>query len=218
MLDNEVLLDLFNRCLRLQGASRLWFINVLIGVLKPRKRGPVSDWMRMLYSSVTYVVWMGGELMRGDNGSPGLWKFYSSDLEFSPHLDDVWIAGRQVRNLEQADDGAIFSSAGGVQTHLDVFGPWTCRKALRVNIQKTKVPCCVKYASPSSLTLEPYCRLWSLVAHLLLYQCLGCPVQWTNLHKYLGVTFTSSHANVFKAHYGIKSKATRKIAAATFTR
>ncbi|PBK98618.1 hypothetical protein ARMGADRAFT_585260 [Armillaria gallica] len=40
--------------------------------------------------------------------------------------------------MEQADDGAIFSSAEGVQTHLDELGPWTCRKALRVNIQKTK--------------------------------------------------------------------------------
>ncbi|KAK0234717.1 cytochrome b5-like heme/steroid binding domain-containing protein [Armillaria nabsnona] len=106
-------------------------------------------------------------------------------------LSDIWIAGRQVSNMEQADDGATFSSPEGVQAHLYELGPWTCRKALQVNIQKTK----------------------SLAVCLVRYRRLH---EWTNEHKYLGVTFTSSHANIFKTHYGIKAKAARKIATATF--
>ncbi|KAK0234713.1 hypothetical protein EDD85DRAFT_773949, partial [Armillaria nabsnona] len=109
---------------------------------------------------------------------------------------DIWIAGRQVSNLGQADDGATFSSAEGVQAHLDELSPWTCRKALPVNIQKTKT--IVFGRMPG--TLPTFTQM----------------DKWTNEHKYLGVTFTSSHANIFKTHYGIKAKAARKIATATF--
>ncbi|KAK0185622.1 hypothetical protein F5146DRAFT_1144130 [Armillaria mellea] len=158
---------------------------------------------------MSYVIHMGGELskpyasmiglMTGDNRSPGLWNFYSSDLQFMPHPDDVWIAGRQVRNLEQADDGAIFSSAAGIQAHVGSFGPWACRKALCINMQKTKAM--VFGHTPTILPT---------------FKINGYPVQWTNEHKYLGMTFTLSHANVFRTHYSIKVKGAKKIAMATF--
>ncbi|SJL12634.1 uncharacterized protein ARMOST_16063 [Armillaria ostoyae] len=198
-IDNDKLLCLYNRCLDLQGAPRLWLISVLIGVLKPGKdasipgnyrliglescfprvftllidqrlqtwmqangilpetqngfrlgyhglnnpfilrtvidvaladgkalyvvfpdlanafpwlnlsslwsmmyrkgiAGPMFDWIRMLYGAMNYVVHLNGVmsgpfsstigLMTRDNGSPGFWNFFSSDLEFRAHEDD----------------------------------------------------------------------------------------------------------------------------------
>lgn len=111
--------------------------------------GPLFDWLHLLYSGMSYVVRVGKEtsgaftstmgILAGDSGSPDFWNFFSSDLEFTPHLEDMMIDGHRVMNIEHADDGAIFSGVHGLQVHLDTFAEWTSHKGLSVNIQKTKV-------------------------------------------------------------------------------
>ncbi|KAK0188412.1 hypothetical protein F5146DRAFT_664893 [Armillaria mellea] len=102
-------------------------------------------------------------------------------------------------NIEHADDGALFSSARALQVHLDEYSQWSNRKGLRVNIAKTKAM--VFGRVPKSLPT---------------FRINGEPVAWVNEHRYLGANFTSSHANIFKTHYGIKSKVVKKMASATF--
>ncbi|PBK99573.1 hypothetical protein ARMGADRAFT_875213, partial [Armillaria gallica] len=123
-----------------------------------------------------------------------------SDLKFRPHEDDIWIGEHQVMNIEHADDGALFSSAKGLQSHLDEYSCWTNQKGLRVYIAKTKAM--VFGRVPETLPT---------------FRINGDPVEWVNEHRYIGVNFTSSHANIFKIHYGIKSKVAKKMASATFT-
>lgn len=111
--------------------------------------GPLFDWLRLLYSGMSYVVRVGNEtsdaftstmgILAGDSGSPDFWNFFSSDLEFTPHPEDMMIDGHPVMNIEHADDGAIFSGLHGLQVHLNTFAEWTSRKGLSVNIEKTKV-------------------------------------------------------------------------------
>ncbi len=52
---------------------------------------------------------------------------------------------------------------------------------------------------------------------LPVFTILGRPIEWTNEHKYLGVTFTSSHADIFSQHYIEKEKSARRTANVTFT-
>ncbi len=78
-------------------------------------------------------------ILAGDSGSPGFWNFFSSDLDFCLHPEDVMIGGHPVMNIEHADNGAIFSGLNGLQAHLDTFAHWTLHKGLTVNISKTKV-------------------------------------------------------------------------------
>lgn len=47
-IDNDELLCLYNRCLDLQGAPRLWLISVLIGVLKPGKDASIPGNYRLI--------------------------------------------------------------------------------------------------------------------------------------------------------------------------
>ncbi|PBK69040.1 hypothetical protein ARMSODRAFT_936258 [Armillaria solidipes] len=172
--------------------------------------GPLFDWLRMLYDGMSYVVRMGSAfsasfrstvgILAGDSGSPGFWNFFASDLVFVPHPEDISIGGRRVMNIEQADDGAMFSGPLGLQAHLDVYGPWSSRKGLLVNIPKTKAMAFGKL--PSTLPV---------------FTILGRPIEWTNEHKYLGVTFTSSRADIFSQHYTEKEKSARRTANVTFT-
>ncbi len=46
-------------------------------------------------------------ILAGDSGSPGFWNFFSSDLDFCLHPEDVMIGGHPVMNIEHADNGAI---------------------------------------------------------------------------------------------------------------
>ncbi|SJL09557.1 uncharacterized protein ARMOST_12937 [Armillaria ostoyae] len=125
----------------------------------------------------------------------------TSDLSFVPHPEDICIGGHHVMNIEQADDSMMFSSGqNGLQSHLDVYGPWASRKGLLVNIAKTKAMAFGKL--PDTLPI---------------FTILGRPIEWTNEHKYLGVTFTSSHADIFSQHYVEKEKTAHRTANVTFT-
>lgn len=180
--------DLTNTFPSMDHAS-LWSMMYKKGVA-----GPLFDWLHMLYDGMSYVVRMGSAfsapfrstvgILAGDSGSPGFWNFFASDLVFVPHPEDISIGGRRVMNIEQADDGAMFSGPLGLQAHLDVYGPWASRKGLLVNIPKTKAMAFGKL--PSTLPV---------------FTILGRPIEWTNEHKYLGVTFTSSRADIFSQHY-----------------
>ncbi len=139
-----VFLDLTNAFPSTDHAS-LWLMMYKRGVA-----GPLFDWIHMLYSGMSYVVHMGHSsspsfqsmvgILAGDSGSPGFWNFFASDLSFVPHPEDICIGGHCVMNIEQADDGAMFSCGQmGLQSHLDIYSPWASHKGLLVNITKTKV-------------------------------------------------------------------------------
>ncbi len=52
---------------------------------------------------------------------------------------------------------------------------------------------------------------------LPIFTILGQPIEWTNEHKYPGVTFTSSHTDILSQHYVEKEKAAHCTANVTFT-
>lgn len=172
--------------------------------------GPLFDWLRLLYSGMSYVVHVGKEsssgfvstmgILAGDSGSPGFWNFFSSDLHFAPHPEDLRIDGHAVMNIEHADDGAIFSSENGLQVHLNTFARWTARKGLTVNISKTKVMTFGKLSDP----------LPTFTLH-------GHTLEWTHQHKYLGVHVTSCRADIFSDHFDHKAKVALKVTNVAFT-
>ncbi|PBK94116.1 hypothetical protein ARMGADRAFT_1101013, partial [Armillaria gallica] len=94
----------------------------------------------------------------------------------------------------------MFSGQNGLQSHLDVYSPWASRKGLLVNIAKTKAMAFGK-----------------LPDMLPIFTILGRLIEWTNKHKYLGVTFISSHADIFSQHYIEKEKSACHTANVTFT-
>ncbi|KAK0432300.1 hypothetical protein EV421DRAFT_1719604 [Armillaria borealis] len=139
-------------------------------------------------------------ILAGDSGSPGFWNFFSSDLKFSPHPEDMMIDGHPVMNIEHADDGAIFSGLNGLQAHLDTFARWTSRKGLTVNISKTKVMGFGRLSDP-----------------LPVFTLHGHALEWTHQHKYLGVHVTSCRADIFSDHFDHKAKVALKVTNVTFT-
>ncbi len=56
-----------------------------------------------------------------------------------------------------------------------------------------------------------------LPSTLPVFTILGRRIEWTNEHKYLGVTFTSSKADIFSQHYAEKEKSAKRTANVTFT-
>ncbi len=144
--------------------SSLWSMMYRKGIA-----GPMFDWIHMLYGAMTYVVHLNGVmsdpflstigLMTGDNRSLGFWNFFSSDLKFRPHEDDIWIGEHQVMNIKYTDDGALFSSAKGLQSHLDEYSCWTNQKGLCVNIAKTKVRFLAHSLELLLIVSRPWCSV-----------------------------------------------------------
>ncbi|KAJ7165504.1 hypothetical protein C8R43DRAFT_816490, partial [Mycena crocata] len=110
--------------------------------------------------------------------------------------DDVLLFGIVMSHLEHADDMAIVSySADGLQRHLATFARWCGNNMLEANASKSWI----MVFGPLPRELPPF----------LLN---GKSVRYTDCFCYVGVTFKSTHKNIFFSHYTAKAKAARKTA------
>ncbi|KAJ7021684.1 hypothetical protein C8F04DRAFT_972436 [Mycena alexandri] len=139
-------------------------------------------------------------LLTGDSASPTLWNIYFGDFRLPPHMDDVSLNGRLVSQAEQADDNLIMSTTfSALQAKVTMFFCWGTNKRTFVSANKSKWM--IFGALPSVI---PVLRIGDLVVELV------------HKFKYVGIWYTSVHANVFARHYAIKASKARSMANAIF--
>ncbi|KAI0700506.1 hypothetical protein C8T65DRAFT_790306 [Cerioporus squamosus] len=133
-------------------------------------------------------------ILAGDPASPILWILYIADLSLSPHPDDVHLANTLVNLLLIADDVATMSmSNDGIQSKATQVAAF-CASSLLV--------LCV----PKSITMV-FNRLPK--EPVLIHDK---PVHISETATYVGMTFTSTHRDIFTRHYEAKATAARNIA------
>lgn len=161
-------------------------------------RGPIIDWLRLLYRSITYQVRLNGKLsepfcsligiLAGDPASPHLWNIFLADFTPPTHPDDIKLNGRPISYLAQADDIALFcTSVAGLQLKLCAFYDWCKNNFLLINLIKSIF---MKYG---------------LNLHTPSFHIGGTPLRCVEEATYVGVKFSSATNNVFAQHYKFKS-------------
>jgi hypothetical protein len=76
----------------------------------------------------------------GDPASPTLWNLYLLDFALAIDADDLCPNGVTISHLEHADDMfIIFTSAAGLQRHLNHFLTWCNDNFMGVNALKSPV-------------------------------------------------------------------------------
>ncbi|KAF7337608.1 RNA-directed DNA polymerase from mobile element jockey [Mycena sanguinolenta] len=179
--------------------ATLWNLLYTAGV-----GGPWFDWIRMVHARMSYVVRSDGAysaafrsligLLTGDTASPGFWNVYAADLKLPVHDSDVRLNDSPVNQLEQADDEAMFSTeAWTLQAKMDYFYNWSCRKFMFISPSKSE-----------GMIFGP------LPAVLLVFRVGPDAVEIVPKHKYVGAWFTSTHHNIFAAHYAEKASKARR--------
>lgn len=179
--------------------ATLWIKLMKMGIT-----GKLFDWLRMLYRKMEYMVIMGDMVSEtfkstvgvliGDPASPTLWNLFLADFALSAHPDDVSLVTHFISHLEHADDMLLMSySVDGLQHHFDGVFDYCCLNFLSVNAMKSWYMCFGRHrgATPS-LTLG------------------GDAVRATSSFTYVGVTFRSTHRNIFVDHYQAKADKARK--------
>lgn len=169
-------------------------------------QGPLIDWLRLLYSHLTYMVRFNGEttecfralagILTGDPASPMLWILFISDLRVRPHPDDITLDGYPVSFLLVADDILLAStSPEGMQAKLNQVQAYCDTWFLTINIAKT------------------FACLFGRIPHVLPLLLLhGVPLQFRDEATYIGVTMRTTVADVFQPHFQNKAQAVRKLA------
>ncbi|KAJ6493831.1 hypothetical protein DFH09DRAFT_1022374, partial [Mycena vulgaris] len=141
-------------------------------------------------------------LLTGDTASPGFWNVYFADFQLPHDDDDIRLNGRPVCQLEQADDGAIFTTqVPKLQGKIDIFYMWSRRKFMFISPPKSK-----------GMIFGP------LPPVLPILHVGDDVVEFVPKFKYVGMWFTSTHPNMFAAHYADRASKARNVANATFAR
>ncbi|KAJ7032222.1 hypothetical protein C8F04DRAFT_1211219 [Mycena alexandri] len=164
----------------------------------------------MVYARMSYVVKSEGAfsavfrcligLLTGDTASPGFWNVYFTDFQLPHDAADIYLNGRPVCQLEQADDEAMFSTKPpSLQTKMDIFYGWSRRKFMFISPPKSK--CMIFGPLPATL---PVFRIGAETVEIV------------PKYKYVGMWFTSTHPNIFAAHYAEKASKARRVANAMF--
>ena len=174
-------------------------------------QGPLVDWLRLLYANLVYVVRFQGEttecfhalagILTGDPASPLLWILFVADLRVRPHPDDVMLDGIPVSLLLLADDILLAStSREGIQEKLRQVQAFCDANFLSINISKTFA--CI--FGPLPTILPP---LW-------LHDKV---ISYVHETTYVGVTISTTTADIFAPHYSRKAQAAWKLTNATFS-
>ncbi len=171
-------------------------------------RGPIIDWLKHLYKTITYEVRLNGQysdvfkslvgILAGDPASPQLWNIYLADFAAPEHACDVVLGGRRVSSLAQADDIALFcKSHAGLQLKINALYAWCAVNFLVMNFIKSV------FMMFADLPATPALFVGS--------QKLVC----VSKYVYVGVAFQSSSKNIFAAHYAAKALKAKQIASTT---
>ncbi|KAJ7665756.1 hypothetical protein B0H17DRAFT_951227, partial [Mycena rosella] len=168
------------------------------------------DWIWMEYAQMSYIVksdrafsaafWCLIGLLTGDTASSGFWNVYFADFQLLHDDNDIQLNGRPVCQLEQADDGAIFMTyVPKLQGKIDIFYLWLRCKFMFISPSKSKY------------------MIFGPLPAILPVLCVGEGiVELVPKFKYVGMWFTSTHRNMFMAHYADKASKARKVANTTF--
>ncbi|KAI0325398.1 hypothetical protein GY45DRAFT_1348903 [Cubamyces sp. BRFM 1775] len=165
----------------------------------------------MLYQHLRYIVRYDGEMTElfqalmgiliGDPASPMLWLLFISDFDLDDHVDDVFLAGRRVSHLEQADDMALMSySATGMQNKLDQFERYCAVTFVHINVPK------------SAASIHG-----PLPTHLPRLVLCGIPLQFAPTATYVGMTLSSTERDIFHVHHETKATKARQAAGAAMS-
>ncbi|TFK82999.1 hypothetical protein K466DRAFT_555777 [Polyporus arcularius HHB13444] len=165
------------------------------------------DWLRMLYSHLSYVVRFDGQtsddtfqaaagILIGDPASPILWLLFISDFDLPSHPEDIALDGIVVSHQWLADDAMLASTAAhAAQAKLTYFEEYCGDNSLTPSVPKTFAALFGPVPVPTPvLTLQRR------------------RIAWVESAVYSGVTVTSSARNIFKLHYAAKEKSARKVA------
>ncbi|KAJ7201576.1 hypothetical protein GGX14DRAFT_304047, partial [Mycena pura] len=122
------------------------------------------------------------------------------DFQLPTANADICLNGRPVCQLEQADDEAIFSTEPiTLQEKIDNYYLWSRRKFMFISPPKSK-----------GMIFGP------LPAALPVFRVGPDIVELVPKFKYVGLWFTSTHRNIFAAHYAEQASTARRVANATF--
>ena len=164
-------------------------------------QGPMIDWLRLLYANLSYVVRWNGEttecfralagILTGDPASPILWILFLADLRVRPHPDDISLDGIPVSLLLLADNILLVTtSREAMQTKLRQVQAYCDCNFLSINVAKTFA--CIFGPLPS-----PLLPLW---LH-------GETIRYVQDSTYVGVTLSTTTADIFAPHYARKAQA-----------
>ncbi|TFY52607.1 hypothetical protein EVJ58_g9917 [Rhodofomes roseus] len=173
-------------------------------------RGPLFDWLRMLYARLGYVVKYASSkselfkalagILIGDPASPILWNLYLADLVIRPHSDDILLGGVCLSHLEQADDIALFSTSTiALQQKLDDLATWCALNFALINAGKTQV---MVFGRTGAATLGGPPRLY----------VNGRLIAVVESYTYVGTVFSSGRGDLFGPHTDSKASTARKVA------
>ena len=174
-------------------------------------RGPMLDWVRMLYDRMEYAVATGANaaecserfrsmwgILAGDSASPGLFNFFISDFRPPPQKWDIIVHRKPISHLEQADDIALAARnhPPALQTLISyLHATWCATNFQTVNAKKSE--CMVMGVLPNPL---PNFYVGNTI--LKIVDCF----------KYVGVTFTSTERCIFAQHYRQQASSARNSA------
>ncbi|GLB40535.1 hypothetical protein LshimejAT787_0804060 [Lyophyllum shimeji] len=161
--------------------------------------GRIFDWLRMLYSRMTYAVRHNSELsssfrstigiLIGDTCSPILWNLYLADFILHPDKDDIQLAGEIITQLDQADDIILLAcTPDGAQRKLDALQLWCRRNFMILNVIKSLI----MIFGPLPVILP---RFWFGDKELKV----------STQETYVGITLRSTARNIFIEHYNKKA-------------
>ncbi|KAL1684508.1 hypothetical protein GGG16DRAFT_36911, partial [Schizophyllum commune] len=86
----------------------------------------------------SHVLSSNSGVLAGDSFSPTLFDFYFGDLTLCDRPGDVILGDKRVKNIEQADDGNLFTHLmPAMQERLTEFVEYAERKDLHTNVAKT---------------------------------------------------------------------------------
>jgi hypothetical protein len=170
------------------------------------------DWLRELYSRMRYIVRHDDELSQefksllglftGDTASPIMWNIFFADMAgyIKDDPDDIILHHLRIFHLEQADDVVLFSTTqAGLQRKLDQFFAWCRANATTVSTEKTQ------WMVFGPAPRQPWMRV------------NGQLIALTTSYKYVGITFSSVHNDMFATHYDIKGKKATNVCNIIFT-
>lgn len=155
--------------------------------------GPIFDWIRNLYSRMSYSVRSDGifsasfkstlGILIGDPASPFAFLLYIADFVTPTDPDDVVLSGVPVGHLEHADDLVLLSlSAQGLQRKLVHLQTWAATNFMSGNPSKS---CVLVFGAKPGLNAPTL---------------FGAPIPFATSVRYVGISITSTHRNIFHDH------------------
>ena len=182
----------------------LWSRLYAIGV-----RDPIFNWLRTLYSEMTFLVRKDGDssdsfssnigILQGDTLSPTIYNIYEGDMIISECEDDSHLKESRAHRLEQADDLLPFAgSAASLQRKLNSLFKHANNRGALINPRKSAV--LVFNCPPSLLVPIPF----RIGLHIIPVKTSYC---------YLGFDISpDGHAGLLNEQY--RSNATKATATA----